>query len=94
MRWGVSDWHRCESNRDEIARNDGTHKLVELKAQVLRTGVGTRVEIVFPSPDGALKYDIIAKPIREEGCRVIGVTTEAKDITSSKPAEETPLETG
>jgi two-component system CheB/CheR fusion protein len=79
---------------DEIAQNDGTHKLVALKEQVVKTGVGTRSEIVFPLPDGALTYDIIAEPLRDEGGQVIGVTTAAKDITTAKRGEETPPETG
>ncbi len=79
---------------DEIAQNDGTHKLMVLKEQVMKTGVGTRLEIVFPLPGGALTYDIIAEPLRDEGGRIIGVTTAAKDITTSKQAGETPPETG
>lgn len=73
---------------DELADNEGTRRLVQLKRQVIESGKGARAEITFPLSDGRITYDITAEPLRDGDGAVIGVTTAALDITERKQAEE------
>ena len=73
---------------DELADNEGTQQLMQLKQQVIEREVGTRTEITFLLSTGSLTYDVTAEPLRDTSGRVIGVTTVALDITERKRAEK------
>ena len=73
---------------DELADNEGTQQLMQLKQQVIEREVGTRTEITFLLLTGSLTYDVTAEPLRDTSGRVIGVTTVALNITERKKLEE------
>jgi PAS domain-containing protein len=73
---------------DEIDLNQGTLELMNLKKQVLNSGIGARKEIDFPIDSEVFTYDITAEPLRNETGQVIGVTTASTDITKRKQDEE------
>jgi two-component system, chemotaxis family, CheB/CheR fusion protein len=70
---------------DEIAANEGTRQLVQLKRRVIETGATVRAEIVFPVADGAQTFAITAVPLRDAAGEVAGATTVAFDITGRPP---------
>ncbi len=74
---------------DEIAVNEGTHQLVQLKRKSIESGTSARSEITFSLPGGEITYDIMVEPIRDEKGVVIGATTVAFDVTERKQAEQT-----
>ncbi len=72
---------------DELALNHGTKKLMQVKKQVIETGVGIETEIEFPLSDNNLIYNITVEPLRDSTNQIIGATTAAFDITEQKKTE-------
>ncbi len=66
---------------DEIALNEGTIRLRDLKRRVIESGTGAQDIIVFPVSDGPLIYKIAVEPVVNEAGRVIGATSVSVDIT-------------
>ena len=75
---------------DEIAVNDGTRQLVQLKRRVIETGVTAREEIAFPVGEGTQTYAITAVALKNAAGEVAGAITVAFDITGRQA--ETPHE--
>ncbi|MCP4537371.1 MAG: PAS domain-containing protein [Chloroflexi bacterium] len=73
---------------DELAQNEGTTKLVELKKRVIETGVGAQTEITFALSDGDHIYDVVAEPLTDSTGQMIGATTVSLDITKSMKEQE------
>ncbi len=73
---------------DEIADNEATRQLMELKKRVLETGRGERIEIAFPLSNGLRTFDIIAEPIFDHNGQVAEVSTFSLDITDRKQIEQ------
>jgi len=73
---------------DEIAVNEGTRQLVQLKRQVIETGSTAHAEIAFPLSEGGRVYEITAEPLKDDSGMVIGATTVSFDITQRKQAED------
>ena len=73
---------------DEIAVNQGTQRLRQLKHEVIESGAGKSAEITFPVSDGDVTYSISAEPLRDSKGEVIGATTVAFDISERKRAME------
>jgi two-component system, chemotaxis family, CheB/CheR fusion protein len=69
---------------DEIANDEGTRQLVQLKEQVLKTGVGASAEISFPLSGGKRTYNINAAPLRDATGAIVGITTVSLDISEHK----------
>ena len=65
----------------EIADNEGTRQYTEMKKEVLASKKKSRMDIVFPSSNGAIIYDIIAEPAFDVNGICIGVSSSALDIT-------------
>lgn len=72
----------------ELADNEGTRQLMQMKQQVIDTEKGLRMDIVFPLSDGLRTYDVLAEPLRDAAGAVVGVTTSALDITERKQTEK------
>ncbi len=86
-----SDFHNVEcigKKDDELADNEGTLALKNLKKEVIETGEGLRREIKFPLTDSNRYYDVIAEPLRDKNGNIIGVTTASTDITEVKEMEQ------
>lgn len=66
---------------DELARNHGTKQLMELKMEVIVTGMPVRREIVFPLSDGDQIYDVFGKPLFDADGRLAGVATSSTCIS-------------
>ncbi|MCP4139304.1 MAG: PAS domain S-box protein [Chloroflexi bacterium] len=69
----------------EIADNEGTRRLQQLKTKVIETGQEQRERITFPLTIGMQKYDIRAEPLRDNDDNLTGVTTYAVNITEPLP---------
>jgi CheY-like chemotaxis protein len=59
----------------DIAANEGTQQMFELKRQVLRSGRKARKDIQFPLSNGDVKYHVIAAPMQGAGGDPVGVKT-------------------
>lgn len=73
---------------DELADNEGTRQLMELKRRVINSGEAARQTISFPLSEGRRTYDVAAEPLQDENGTVIGATTVAFDVTERVAAEE------
>jgi PAS domain S-box-containing protein len=56
-------------------------RLTRFKAEVLRTGVGTRVEVRQTILGKEYFYDLTIEPLRDSTGKVVGITSAAVDIT-------------
>ena len=65
----------------EVAPPDAAKLLTDIKAEVLRTGKGTRQEICAELPTGTRYYDLTVQPVRDEDGAISGLTGAAVDIT-------------
>lgn len=72
------------ANKNELAQNEGTNRLVQIKQKVIDTGIGARERIDFPLSDGNRIYDITAEPLKDEKGLIIGFTTASLDITNQQ----------
>jgi PAS domain S-box-containing protein len=61
--------------------------LTEIKADVLRTGVGARRQVRLELPVGVRDYDLTVEPIHDADGQVSGVACTALDITEQVEAE-------
>jgi PAS domain S-box-containing protein len=61
--------------------------LTEIKAGVLRTGVGVRREVRLETPVGVRHYDLTVEPTRDPDGSVTGVACTALDVTERAEAE-------
>jgi len=77
----------CGKRDDELADNEGSRRLTQLKQQVIETGRPARATISFPVSDGERTYDVAAEPLLDDGRMAIGATTVAFDITERMRAE-------
>jgi HD-GYP domain-containing protein (c-di-GMP phosphodiesterase class II) len=66
----------------ELADNEGTRALMELKSEVLDTGRVVVRRITFPLPGGPRTYTVKGTPLRDDHDRVAGLTTVAVDVTA------------
>ena len=69
----------------DLAPPDYREKAREAYEQVLATGVGTRIEMLFRSHDNVLFWDVRVAPIRSDN-RVIGLVTISSDVTEQRRA--------
>ena len=69
----------------DLAPPDFREKAREAYEQVLATGVGTRIEMLFRSHDNVLFWDVRVAPIRS-GDRVIGLVAISSDVTEQRRA--------
>ena len=65
---------------------DEADRLVGLKREVLASGAGRRAEVALTVAGKVRHYDLAIEPIRQDGA-VVGLTSAAIDVTSSKLAE-------
>ncbi len=72
------------TNKNELAQNEGTNKLVQIKQKVIDTGIGARGRIEFSLSEGNRIYDITAEPLKDEKGLIIGATTASLDITKQQ----------
>lgn len=77
----------------EIAPAPAAALLTALKAEVLRTGKGTRQEVRLELPIGVKHYDLTIEPLRAGDGTVCGVTCAALDVTEHASAQRELLET-
>ena len=63
-------------------------KIAALKWEVLRTGMGTREEVVIGYNEDIKCYDLSVDPLRNADGEIVGVTCAALDITPRKKAEQ------
>jgi PAS domain S-box-containing protein len=73
---------------DEIDDSLGAQCLVQLKRQVIDSGVGVRHEISFQRSNGTRTYDFMIEPLRDANGSIIGGTSSAYDVTDRKKAEQ------
>ncbi len=73
---------------DEVIQNAGTQALMQLKQQVINTGLDAQADIIFPLSSGAITYTVKAQPLCSAEGEIIGVSTVAFDITERKQLEE------
>ena len=73
---------------DDLADNEGTRQLMDLKRYVVETGRSARQTISFPASDGVRTYDVAAEPLIDDAGTVAGATTVAFDISERKRAEQ------
>jgi two-component system, response regulator PdtaR len=66
---------------DELAQNEGINLLMQLKQQVIDTGVGSRKNIEIPLSDRLHIYDVKVEPLKDKQGKIIGATTASTDIT-------------
>ena len=69
----------------DLAPPDSREKAREAYEQVLATGVGTRIEMLFRNQDNVLFWDVRVAPIRS-GDRVIGLVAISSDVTEQRRA--------
>jgi two-component system, LuxR family, sensor kinase FixL len=72
----------------EIFPGDNTEEIIEIKAKVLETGMGSRQEIRLGAGEKYKVYDLIIEPIWNEDGLVNGILGSALDITERKQIEE------
>jgi PAS domain S-box-containing protein len=72
---------------DELDDTEDTRRLIELKQQVLDSGVGLRQEITMHRLSGVFTYDLTIEPLRDQDGAIIGVSTAAVDITEFKKTQ-------
>ena len=75
-------------NDIELADNEGTRRLFQLKRQTISTGIGAQTEVTLPGSNGPRSYEIVIEPHRNADGQVNGATTSAYDITERKRVEE------
>jgi PAS domain S-box-containing protein len=63
-------------------------KIAAMKREVLRTGAGTREEVVIGYNEDIKCYDLSVDPLRNADGEIVGVTCAALDITPRKKAEQ------
>ena len=63
-------------------------RLMAIKRQVLRSGVGTREEIQGTVSGHVIFHDLTVEPLRDTMGTVVGITGASFDITARKRAEE------
>ncbi|WP_216827414.1 helix-turn-helix domain-containing protein [Alkalihalobacterium elongatum] len=66
---------------DEIAINDGTLKLMELKQEVIRNGRKVKKKICFPLSTGDHYYYVYGEPLFDSNGEITGAVTASMDIT-------------
>lgn len=69
----------------DLAPPEYREKAREAYEEVLATGVGTRIEMLFRTHDNVLFWDVRIAPIRG-GNRVIGLVTVSSDVTEQRRA--------
>ena len=65
---------------DQIEEHEGTLNLMDLKREVLETGLNVRRNITYPESAGGLTYDVFGRPIREKD-KFIGGSTVSTEVT-------------
>ena len=73
---------------DELAVNEGTRQLTELKRHVIQTGTRQHAEITFSMSDGERTWELQAEPVIDVNGEVVGATTVAFDVTPQKHAQQ------
>ena len=73
---------------DEILPPAEARALMDLKREVLESGVGARREVNLRLADGPRIYDIVAEPLIDGEGQGAGVTTAALDITEQRNAQD------
>ncbi len=73
---------------DEVVKNDGTLRLLQIKKQVITTGRGISETIAFPLSEGQLFYQVTVEPLCDNVGSVIGASSVSVDITNLKKTEE------
>lgn len=74
---------------DELLPGDKTADLMNLKQDVLDSGIGQRSEIELDIGDQTKTFDVTIEPILDINAKIVGATMAAQDITERKSAEET-----
>jgi len=69
----------------ELAPPDDRERARDMYEQVLATGVGTRLEMLFRTEDNVLFWDVRVAPIRS-GDQVIGLIAISSDVTEQRRA--------
>lgn len=67
---------------------EDAQKLAGIKGEVLRTGVGTREEVVIGYNGDIKCYELSVDPLRNADGEIVGVTCAALDITPRKKTEQ------
>jgi len=65
---------------DEIAADEGSLKLVQLKRQAIESGKGAGAQISLSVAGDKKAYDVVVEPIKDKDGEVIGATTTAFEI--------------
>ncbi len=74
--------------RDEdLTSPESSGRLIELKQQVLETGIGVREEVKISWEDCIRYYDLTVDPIRNPQNQIVGITCAAVDISDRKQLE-------
>jgi len=72
---------------DEIFLPENAAKLTNIKTKVLKTGVGTREEVIITDKNDLKCFDLTVDPLLNLDGEIIGVTCAALDISDRKKAE-------
>ena len=83
----VLAWQRQDSigkADSEIVGGEEGARLTAIKQEVLRSGVGSRSEVSITVESGKRYYDLVVEPLRDAKGTIIGLTSSAADLTSSK----------
>jgi len=72
----------------DLVNTHDARKLMRIKSEVMKTGVGHRDEITINLPIGETVFDTTIEPLRDARGKVVGVICAATDITGHKRMEE------
>jgi PAS domain S-box-containing protein len=73
---------------DELDNSTGAKCLVQLKRQVIESGVGVCREISLERSNGTRTYNFMVEPLHDVNGSIIGGTSSAYDITDRKKVEQ------
>ncbi|WP_265108372.1 bacterio-opsin activator domain-containing protein [Halosolutus halophilus] len=73
---------------DELLPTAAAETVMAPKRQVLETGTGVREVVTYEVPSGAVTYDLIIEPLRDESGTIAGLTCAALDITDRTEHEQ------
>ncbi len=90
LAWAESGWLGKTDN--DILERDSAQRLTEIKNLVLKSGKGTRQEVLLKVQDRPVHYDLTVEPLRDANGNITGITCAATDISPLKEAQRLILE--
>ena len=72
----------------ELLPTDDAERLIEIKQNVLKSGIGTREEVQTTINGETFYYDLNVEPLMDSSGAVVGITCASSDITKRRWAEE------